>query len=448
MTRPFLNIVEDYISQHGLLDKSQSYLVAFSGGADSTALLLALKQLGYRVEAAHCNFKLRGEESNRDESFCKEFCQKQEIPFHVVHFDTREYAALHKQSIELAARNLRYNYFFSLIKDLQFAAVCVAHHRDDNVETVLLNMARGTGLNGLCGIHSVNGRVVRPLLAVSRKDILDFLSDNNQPYVTDSTNFEEDANRNKIRLSVVPKLEEVNAAAVQNIDRMTRHLRSASELLSVTLSEAERRVSKTMDSGVEIDVDALLGEVSADYVLWHLLQPFGFSPEVVEQIYSALSTEQSGRVWQSATHELLYDRRKLIVAPISEVATVNMKLPETGLYALANGNRLRLSTEPFNGKASISKEPLRVSVDYNKVKFPLQVRNVQQGDRFAPFGMKGTKLVSDYLTDRKLSLFAKRQQLVVCDATGTIVWVVGERVSNQVAITSSTTEVLFINYLK
>ena len=180
--------VERYVEKHKLLKPSELYLVALSGGADSVALLLLLKNAHFNVHAAHCNFRLRGEESDRDEAFCVELCQRLGVELHRAHFDTREYAELHKVSIEMAARELRYKWFEQLRQDIGAAGICVAHHRDDSVETVLLNLVRGTGLRGLTGIQPRNGNILRPLLCVSRAEIEVFLAEKGQKYVTDSTN--------------------------------------------------------------------------------------------------------------------------------------------------------------------------------------------------------------------------------------------------------------------
>ena len=198
------NKVSDFIGKHQLLSRDSLHIVALSGGADSVALLHILSELGYRIEAAHCNFHLRGEESNRDELFVKELCEKNNIPLHLIHFNTEEYASLHQVSIEMAARDLRYHYFSQLCQDIGAASVCVAHHRDDAVETLLMNLLRGSGIHGLTGIRPQNGLVVRPLLCLSRQEIEDYLHSIGQEYVVDSTNLTDDVLRNKIRHHVIP----------------------------------------------------------------------------------------------------------------------------------------------------------------------------------------------------------------------------------------------------
>ena len=223
--------VERYINKHKLLNPSELYIVALSGGADSVALLLLLKNAGFNVHAAHCNFRLRGAESDRDEVFCVELCHRLGVELHRVHFDTREYAELHKVSIEMSARELRYKWFEQLREDIGAAGICVAHHRDDSVETVILNMVRGTGVHGLVGIRPRNGYILRPLLCVSRDEIEGFLTSCGQKYITDSTNLEDEATRNKVRHHIIPELQQLNGKALENIQRMTERMAAVEELL-------------------------------------------------------------------------------------------------------------------------------------------------------------------------------------------------------------------------
>ena len=225
MMRKLLDKVTAFIEKHQLMNPDKLYLVALSGGRDSVALLLILRELGYRIEAVHCNFMLRGEESMRDEQFCRDLCLRINVPFHTVHFDTRAYSALHKVSIEMAARDLRYAHFKKLCGDIHAAGVCVAHHMDDSVETILLNLLRGTGIHGLTGIAPRRDNILRPLLGVRRKELEDYLAFHGQEYVDDSTNFVPDVNRNRLRLSVFPLLREINPAFVENIYRCAGYLK-------------------------------------------------------------------------------------------------------------------------------------------------------------------------------------------------------------------------------
>lgn len=226
-----LSKVADFIAKHQLLSPSGLHLVALSGGADSVALLRILRDLGYRIEAAHCNFHLRGAESDRDEQFVKDLCNSLKITLHLIHFDTAGYSSLHQVSIEMAARELCYGFFRQLCQDIGAETVCVAHHRDDAVETFLMNLLRGSGIHGLTGIRPKNGLVVRPLLGVGRQEIVDYLHSIGQDYVTDSTNLHDDVLRNKLRLNVLPLLKDINPSAAENIDKTARFLQETEKIL-------------------------------------------------------------------------------------------------------------------------------------------------------------------------------------------------------------------------
>ena len=431
--------VRQYIAQQRLLDRSCKHLVAVSGGADSVALLLILKRLDYDVEAVHCNFHLRGQESDRDEAFVRSLCDREGVTIHLSHFDTTTYAELHQVSIEMAARELRYRYFEQLRQDIGAVEICVAHHQDDAVETLLMNLVRGAGIHGLTGIRPRNGHVVRPLLCVSRADIEDYLCSMGQDYVTDSTNLVPDVVRNKLRLQVLPLLRELNPAASENMAKTARRLADVETLYDLTV----RRLADEVTVDGAIDVEVLLQGPAPESVLYELLTPKGFNPVQVEQIFSRL-TGPSGRVFCSPTHEAVVDRGRLIVEERHETLPT-MKIPETGTYHYMDGLKLRFSTTETQ---KISKTSDCATLDADKARFPFVIRPVQTGDRFQPFGMEGSRLVSDFLTDRKYSVLEKRRQLVVTDATDNIVWLVGERVDQRYAVSADTRRVLEIQLVK
>ena len=427
-----LNKITAFIERHHLLSHDAGkYLVALSGGADSVALLLVLKQLGYDVEAAHCNFRLRGEESDRDEQFVRSLCEQLQVKLHLIHFDTKTYADIHQVSIEMAARELRYRYFEQLRQDIGAQDVCVAHHQDDAVETLLMNLIRGTGIHGLTGIRPRNGHIVRPLLCVTRAEIVRFLDSLHQPYVTDSTNLVPDVVRNKIRLEVLPLLQQINPAATENIARTARWMAETEKVYNdaITLHPSP------------FTLHQILSQPSPECFLFELLTPHGFTSSQVEQVFDALKGP-SGRVFQSPTHELLIDRDQLIIEERHE-SFAPMRIPESGLYRLPDGRQFRAET---SDEVAVSRDPHCATLDASKVRFPLTLRTVQTGDRFQPYGMKGTRLVSDYLTDRKRTLFEKRRQLVVTDAQGEILWLVGERVAHCYAVTDATRSILRLSF--
>ncbi len=423
-----LSKVKDYIKKHKLLSLSDLYIVALSGGADSVALLLLLDEMGYKVHALHCNFHLRGEESDRDERFCEDLCLKKNIPFHRIHFDTLMYAETHKMSVEMAARELRYRYFEQLRKDIGAEAICVAHHQDDTVETVLLNLVRGTGLRGLTGIQPRNGAILRPLLCVTRTEIEAYLATKQQDYVTDSTNLETDFVRNKIRLQVVPLLRQLNPAVSENIVRTAEHLTEAQKVLDAVVD--------TYKGSNQLDLCALQQVGSAEYIVFEWLKQYGFNGSQVQQVISA----ETGSIFSSPTgYEVLKDRDRLMVEP-TIMAFTPIRIPEEGTYVLPDDRRLNVRrSNPF-----VSKDSHEATLDARQVRFPLTVRRVEEGDWMIPYGMTGRKLLSDLMTDLKMSLFDRRRQLVVVDAQGAVVWAIGLRTDHRCRVTDATQEVIAI----
>lgn len=421
-----LSKVKDYIKKHNLLNSNDLYLVALSGGADSVALLLLLDEMGCQLHAVHCNFHLRGEESDRDERFCEQLCQQKNIPFHRIHFDTMTYAETHQVSVEMAARELRYRYFEQLREDIGAAGVCVAHHRDDTVETVILNLVRGTGLRGLTGIQPKNGNILRPLLGVSRAEIEEYLRKKGQEYVTDHTNLETDVLRNKVRLQVIPLLRQLNPAVSENIQRTAENLSDAQAVLDAVILPYQHVK--------ELDLNQLTDTASREYITFEWLKNYGFNGAQVRQVLTA----ETGRVFSSPQgYDVLVDRGHLLVEP-SLKPMKNLRIPEEGTYVLDDQTRISVKTEPV----WISRDAAVATVDASRVRFPLTVRRVEEGDWMIPYGMEGRKLLSDLMTDRKMTVFEKRRQLVVVDGEGSMVWLVGIRTDNRCRVSSDTTEVL------
>lgn len=460
-----LNKVKTYIDTHKLLRPDGRYIVGLSGGADSVALLLIIKELGYCVEAAHCNFHLRGKESQRDEEYCINLCREQSIKLHLTHFQTTEYAESHKVSIEMAARTLRYNYFETLRQDIGADAVCVAHHRDDSVETVLLNLVRGTGLRGLMGIRSRNKHIIRPLLACSKADIEAYLAVKEQAFVTDSSNLVADVKRNKLRLEVVPTLKEINPSFDETIMKMSENIGEAEKIINASLrnafssivsvengdagilfSQLQEGTPKLALPNLRIDIAALKAYVSPEYFLFYLLIPYGFTSPQVRSIASSLSSE-SGKGYITDNYTLLFDRKMILVSQREKTAPKLLELPQTGKYIYSEQCSVEIKEEAVDSNFTIPTAPNEIVVDKAKVHFPLVLRRTATADRFRPFGMRGSKLVSDYLTNLKVDAVSKRKQLVLVDGNGEIMWLVGRRSSETYRIGSTTTTALRIRFL-
>ena len=386
----FIRKVSQFIEEKHLLGSGNKVLVALSGGADSVALLRVLLRLGYVCEAAHCNFHLRGEESVRDERFVRALAESLGVPLHVIHFDTNAYAASHNVSVEMAARELRYDWFAKLRQECGAKVVAVAHHRDDSVETFLLNLVRGTGINGLQGIRPVNGEVVRPLLCVSRAEILDYLSSLGQDYVTDSTNLQDEFVRNKLRLNVIPMLETINPSVSDTIVETARRLADVAQVYQEAIQAARKRV---MPDGETINIPTLCREPGAQNLLFELLYPLGFNAAQVSDVFRALHGE-SGRMFHSREWTLLIDRDRLIRRPSGEVE------PQPELCV----ERMEVDTDflvPHTNEEAY--------IDASMVHGELTLRKWQSGDKFIPFGMKGFKSVRNYLRDKKFSRFEKER---------------------------------------
>ena len=425
--------VERFIQRHGLLTGKRLVLVGLSGGADSVALLGVLVRLGYPCRALHCNFHLRGDESDRDEVFARQFADSLGVPFLKVDFDTRGYAAIHQESIEMAARSLRYRWFEEQRQAFDAEAIAVAHHRDDSVETLLMNLLRGSGIRGLGGIRPRNGQVVRPLLAVSRAEIEEWLQTQGWDYVTDSSNLSDAYTRNFIRLRVLPLLEQLNPAARETIARSAAHLSAAEQLYAYTVEEARKAVFVSADS---FSIEALMRYPSPETLLYEWLRPLGFSRIVVGELFESL-TGLSGKQFYSATHQVLKDRDRLYIAPLQEPSAWQpIEIP------VATGELtqpLRLSFQLMERTSDFQLERASDAAYFDAEKLPgrLTLRLPQTGDWFVPFGMRGRKKLSDFFADQKMNRWEKLRQPLLC-AGESIVWVVGRRADDRFRVGEET----------
>lgn len=434
-----LTTIHAYIETHRLLTADQPVVVGLSGGADSVALLAVLVRLGYTCVAAHCNFHLRGEESDRDERFAADMAKQLDVPFYQTDFDTENYAVQNHLSIEMAARELRYRWFEELRLSFNAQAAVVAHHRDDSVETLLMNLVRGTGIRGMSGIRPRNGYVVRPLLCVSRQEILDWLSEQQLSYVTDSTNLSDVYTRNFIRLRVLPLLEELNPSVKSAIARTSEHLSAAETIYLQVVEQARNEIMETSD---RLSIHALMRYSEPDTILYELLSPFQVSRLQVHDIFLSL-TKESGKEFFTSTYRLVKDRDYLLISPFTvsageESYQLNKEdITWSGPVSLCCC--LQEMTDLFQPK----KEKTVASFDYDKLRFPLVMRRWKKGDWFIPFGMKGRQKLSDYFTDHKFSLLQKEQAWLLCSGDD-IIWIVGERTDNRYRIEKTTKQVFIL----
>lgn len=417
--------VTQYINQYKLFSAEDKILVALSGGADSVALLRLLLTLGYTCEAAHCNFHLRDAESDRDEAFVSNLCKVHQVPLHIVHFNTKQEAAKLHISIEMAARELRYEWFEKTRKACGATVIAVAHHQDDSVETFLLNLIRGTGINGLRGIRPKNNHIVRPLLCLDRKEIIDYLESIGQSYVTDSTNLQDEYTRNKIRLNLLPMMREINPSAKESILTTAKHLSDAAAIYERGIKEGKLRVQTPKG----IHIETLKQEPAPETLLFEILYPLGFNAAQVKDIYRSLDG-QPGKVFTASGCRVIKDRDYLLIKLHQEISEPHLQIKE---YT-------------YTPDFIIPHDKSVACFDAGKLQHPLSLRLWKQGDTFIPFGMKGQKKVSDYMTDHKFSLLQKEQQWVLCCGED-IIWLVGERTDNRFRIDENTRKVMVIHAL-
>ena len=413
--------IAQYIDNERLFPINARIIVALSGGADSVALLRILHTLGYDCEAAHCNFHLRGTESDRDEMFVRKLCKTMRTPLHTIDFATEQYAIEKKISIEMAARELRYQWFAEIKEKTKANVIAVAHHQDDSVETVLLNLIRGTGINGLLGIRPKNGDIVRPLLCISRKEITDYLQNAGQEYMTDSTNLQDEYTRNKIRLNLLPLMQEINPLVKEHIIDTSNYLNDVNRIYNKGIEEGKQRV---IEKG-NIRIVPLLKEPSPE-ALFEILYPLGFNAAQTKNILAMLEG-QTGKQFISKDGWRVVKNRELLLIDKKEKQ-------ENPPFCLIKEEK------EYTKDFIIPREKHIACFDTDKLIGEINLRKWQTGDIFIPFGMKGKKKVSDYLTDRKFSIIQKENQWVLC-CGDKIIWIVGERTDNRFRIDEKTKKV-------
>ena len=420
--------VDRFIHTHSLLSDGVRVVVGLSGGPDSVCLARMLDGLGYQVVAVHCNFHLRDEESMRDEEFVTALCQKMGWELHKTGFDTEGYAQKQRVSIEMAARELRYEHFRVLMKEKGAEAIAVGHHQDDNVETMLLNAVRGTGIRGLCGMQPRNGEVVRPLLCLTRQEILTYLQSIDQDYVTDHTNLEDNYARNKVRLDVLPLLESINRGTAKNLTSTMENLNEVMKVYEEAMRNAINQcVEKKANGEIFISIEKLRGQPSPISVLHEVLSPLGFNKVQMNELLSVL--DKSGKVFVAGEKRMLVDRQYIIV---DVEHTPQPIIPLIRKEVVAKEN------------LHIQKDPRFAYLDADKLHGELTLRTPQEGDSFAPFGMGGKrKLLSDFLTGLKLNLFEKEKQPLLVDGKE-IAWVVGRRSSELYRVDDDTRRVIVL----
>ncbi|MEW5675576.1 tRNA lysidine(34) synthetase TilS [Flavobacterium enshiense] len=426
--------LQNHINSNLSFLTEKKLLLAVSGGIDSMVLLHLLKQLHFDISVAHCNFNLRGEESDDDENFVKSLCNDLNIKLFVNHFKTEEYTNSNKQSIQVSARELRYDWFNELLQQENFDYLLTAHHLDDSLETFLINFTRGTGLEGLTGIPQQNDRIVRPLLVFSRLEIENYAKENNIQWREDSSNASDKYLRNKLRHDIVPILKEMNPNFLNSFQQTLENLQQANSMVGDASRIEYDKVVKNIGLQKQINLKELMLLPNYQAYLYQWLKPFGFT--AWDDIYDLVDA-QSGKQIFSEKYRLLKDREVLILEELSANENDSHQIAENQTE-IKHPIPVKISYVTNVTDAGSSET---IFVDKDSLKFPLVFRKWRQGDYFYPFGMDGKKKVSKYFKDEKFSLIDKENAWLLCSGEE-IVWIVGKRADRRYSVTKTTQTII------
>lgn len=424
-----VELIEQYIDKEHLINKGDKVLIGVSGGADSVALLCVLHSLGVTCAVAHCNFQLRGEESDQDEEFVVNLCAELSVPLYSNKFTI-------DGSVQTEARKLRYTWFNELCNTHKFSKIAVAHHADDQVETFFINLLRGSGPSGLRGMKPAAGNVIRPMLKIRKCEIVSYLEGIGQTFRSDSSNEKDDYLRNAIRHRVIPALEDERKDASNSILQSMHWLLKAEGLVEQYVSSLN--AEESYRTGTRIQIDKVQTSLSPSIALYQLLSNYGFSGTIIEQISVAMQG-QSGKRFESETHEAIIDREYIHVSPITYQERESYLVTTKGI-----DNPILLTISEVTKTDWQPNPSINVAqFDAKSLVFPLTLRRWEEGDSFIPFGMAGSKKLSDFFIDLKLSVVDKRETWIL-ESNGEIIWVVGHRIDNRNRVTDNTDKIIEI----
>jgi tRNA(Ile)-lysidine synthase len=441
---PVKNFI-DFIEKNALFNRDSNVLAAVSGGMDSVVMVHLLKAAGYQFSIAHCNFQLRGDEALSDRQFVKDLAGKLSVAFHTINFDTKKYAAEKKISIQMAARELRYQWFAEVLQQSGYDAIALAHHQNDAIETILLNLTRGTGVAGMHGILPKNGSIVRPLMFLKRADIQDIVKTENLSYAEDSSNNSTKYARNKIRLEVIPKLKELNPALEATFEHNLKHFRGLEIILEQKLDELRKSIFTFHGGDIHISIDEVKKLQPQYLLLYGLLQDYGFNESTIEDIVSSLD-KHSGRVFGSPGFMLLLDRDKLILAKRQTISNETVLVDKDQREIKFNNYRLNILHD--DSPLIIRDNPLSVSIDADLLIYPLTIRHWSEGDHFHPLGMKTRQKLSDFFVHQKVPLHEKSQVPLLVNGNDEIIWIGGYRPDDRYKVTAKTKKVTIFELFK
>lgn len=449
----FLKQFQQYIKQQNLFQPKDKLLLAVSGGVDSVVLCELCKQAGYHFTIAHCNFQLRGEESERDENFVKELGEKYNVEVLVKKFDTNKFAAENKLSIQVAARELRYDWFNEVVtkmkSDLRLksskAPLCgvggllTAHHANDNIETLLMNFFKGTGISGLHGISPKQESIIRPLLFAKKEELLEFATVNNLTFVEDSSNASDKYTRNYFRNQLIPDLQKVYPQVANNLINNIERFSEIEILYQQSVNLSKKKLLELKGNEIHIPVLKLLQTSPLKTIIYEIIKDYGFTSHQTEEAIALLKSE-TGKYIQSSTHRILKNRNWLIIAPNQNVESQTILVEEKDKKVRFDQGEISVEMLAItNSKPQTTNYIAQLNAA--EIKFPLLLRKWKQGDYFYPLGMQKKKKLSRFFTDQKLSLTQKEKTWVI-ELDKKIIWVVGLRIDDRFKITGSTKNIL------
>ena len=418
------------IKKNNLFSEEDKLIVAISGGADSVALAILLNECNFPIIFAHCNFHLRDEESDEDEDFVRKLAKKLELECYVESFETEKFAKQNKISIQMAARQLRYSWLEKIRTETKSKYIAVAHHKDDDIETYFINLIRGSGIRGFLGMKEKKNKIIRPLLNFERDEIESYLILKNQEFRTDSSNTDTKYLRNNIRKHIIPLIKDINPSFSNTFSNELEYMNDVFKVFQNVINTEMKQVILSRTDDIILDKNKLLLSDNKKILLREFLFPFGFSQ--TEQILNSCN-DISGKIFYSKSHKLLIDRDKIIISELKNTEEICLEISEN----------LPEINFPINMRFDISEElsyhksEEKAAFDFDRIKFPIQIRKWKEGDYFHPIGMKGKKKLSDFFIDEKLSRFEKEKCSIMC-SDEKIMWIIGHRMDDRFKITNKT----------
>jgi tRNA(Ile)-lysidine synthase len=439
------NEFKKFIAENNLIKPGDRILLAVSGGIDSMVMTHLFLRLDNEIGIAHCNFSLRAGESDKDEEMVHKYATENNIPFHSTRFETKTFAKKNGLSIQMAARELRYEWFEEIRKMNNYDAIAVAHNLNDNIETLIINLTRGTGLTGLTGMKPAGNRIIRPLLFATRLDITRYCNKHRINFREDKSNADTKYTRNKIRHLVIPVLKEINPSLEATLDETTEKFTGINEIVSEYISGLREKVSKQKGELITFNISLLKLHLHNKTVLFELFKPFGINNVQLNDLIKVIYGKTGGQIF-TGTHRIIKNREEIIVS-LEEIKNDTF-------YSIKNITGFRKIPEiasagyvDITGNFEIPSEPFTACIDSEKISFPLIIRQWKAGDHFYPFGMKQKKKLSDYFIDNKYSILDK-EKILILESEGKIVWIIGDRIDNRFRITNTTRKALMIKALK